>query len=195
MAPHSEPGVLARMADLLGETPPEQGGALWRLAARERQLDANVVRLTPGADVVAHTEPDLDVLLYVTDGGGQLDAEGRRHTLGPGSLTWLPHGTRRSLSAGPDGMAYVTVHRRRPGLTIRSAAPEREPQTGSESELQAEGAPEPQRRPHPREPVAQPEGGEAACLLHRVCPDCGRLASERDAMYCSRCGTRLPSEE
>ncbi|MGW1027661.1 hypothetical protein ACWD4J_28850 [Streptomyces sp. NPDC002577] len=169
MAPHSEPGVLARMADLLGETPPEQGGALWRLAARRRQLDANVVRLAPGAEVGAHAEPDLDVLLYVTAGGGQLDAESVRHTLGPGSITWLPHGTRRSLSAGPDGMAYLTVHRRRPGLTIRSPASEQRPAPGQDA-------------------------GEPACLLHRVCPDCGRLASERDALYCSRCGTRLPSK-
>ncbi|WP_078606991.1 helix-turn-helix transcriptional regulator [Streptomyces flavidovirens] len=39
----------------------------------------------------------------------------------------------------------------------------------------------------------QEEGGEAACLLDRVCPDCGRLAAERDARYCGRCGTPLPS--
>ncbi|OAH12273.1 cupin domain-containing protein [Streptomyces jeddahensis] len=189
MAPPSEPGVLARMADLLGETPAEQGGAVWRLAGPGRQLDANVVRLAPGADVGAHAEPDLDVLLYVTDGGGRLDIDGGRHTLGPGSLTWLPRGTSRSLSAGPDGMVYLTVHRRRPGLRIRSAAPEHEPQREPRRQIepQLEGGPQPKGGP-------QPEGGEAACLLHRVCPDCGRLAPERDALYCSRCGTRLPSE-
>ncbi|MER5178196.1 cupin domain-containing protein [Streptomyces sp. NPDC002896] len=187
MAPQSEPGVLARMADLLDETPAERGGAVWRLAAAGRQLDANVVRLAPGAEVGAHAEPDLDVLLYVAAGGGQLDAEGERQALGPGSVTWLPRGTRRALSAGPDGMAYLTVHRRRPGLTIRSAAPGREP----EPQQEPESRPESEARP---EPEPKPEGGEATCLLHRVCPECGRLASERDALYCSRCGTRLPSE-
>ncbi|MFE2878964.1 hypothetical protein ACFXG6_03940 [Streptomyces roseus] len=35
-------------------------------------------------------------------------------------------------------------------------------------------------------------GGEPACLLHLVCPDCGRLADERGARSCSRCGTPLP---
>ncbi|MGW0312782.1 helix-turn-helix transcriptional regulator [Streptomyces flavidovirens] len=40
---------------------------------------------------------------------------------------------------------------------------------------------------------AQEKGGEAACLLDRVCPDCGRLAAEHDARYCGRCGTPLPS--
>ncbi|MFE5540030.1 hypothetical protein ACFQ78_30365 [Streptomyces sp. NPDC056519] len=36
------------------------------------------------------------------------------------------------------------------------------------------------------------EGGEPACLLHLVCPDCGRLADERGARTCSRCGAPLP---
>ncbi|MER7463764.1 hypothetical protein [Streptomyces sp. NPDC097981] len=48
-------------------------------------------------------------------------------------------------------------------------------------------------------PVAEPvpastavEGGEPACLLHLVCPDCGRLATARDARSCARCGSPLP---
>ncbi|MFE2478899.1 hypothetical protein [Streptomyces sp. NPDC059389] len=36
------------------------------------------------------------------------------------------------------------------------------------------------------------EGGEPACLLHLVCPDCGRLADDRGARTCSRCGGPLP---
>ncbi|GAB3474076.1 hypothetical protein [Nocardiopsis coralliicola] len=31
----------------------------------------------------------------------------------------------------------------------------------------------------------------AACLLDRVCPDCGRLADSRDALFCPRCGHAL----
>ncbi|MEU8437082.1 hypothetical protein AB0F18_30100 [Streptomyces sp. NPDC029216] len=44
-------------------------------------------------------------------------------------------------------------------------------------------------------PAAAPssaEGGEPACLLHRVCPSCGRLATGPAAGCCSRCGTELP---
>ncbi|MGW8378113.1 helix-turn-helix domain-containing protein [Streptomyces sp. ODS28] len=36
------------------------------------------------------------------------------------------------------------------------------------------------------------EGGEPACLLDSVCPECGRMAQESDARYCARCGERLP---
>jgi quercetin dioxygenase-like cupin family protein len=39
----------------------------------------------------------------------------------------------------------------------------------------------------------QAEGGEPVCLLDRVCVECGRLATERDASFCSRCGTPLPT--
>ncbi|MEV6731153.1 MULTISPECIES: hypothetical protein [unclassified Streptomyces] len=39
---------------------------------------------------------------------------------------------------------------------------------------------------------APAEGGEPACLLHLVCPDCGRLATERGVQTCSRCGGPLP---
>ncbi|WP_030199890.1 hypothetical protein [Streptomyces sp. NRRL S-87] len=38
-------------------------------------------------------------------------------------------------------------------------------------------------------PVAGPdEGGETACLLHLVCPECGRLADPPGSRPCPRCG-------
>lgn len=38
----------------------------------------------------------------------------------------------------------------------------------------------------------EPEGGEPACLLNRVCVECGRFAEERGARYCAGCGAELP---
>ncbi|KES05116.1 hypothetical protein BU52_22085 [Streptomyces toyocaensis] len=98
-------------------------GALWRLAESGRQLDANVVRLPPGHRVDTHREPDLDVLLLVLAGHGTLTAPDGPHPLPAGSLTWLPHGSTRSLAAGAEGLTYLTVHRRRPGMTIQSRRP------------------------------------------------------------------------
>ncbi|MFI7352435.1 AraC family ligand binding domain-containing protein [Streptomyces avidinii] len=40
-----------------------------------------------------------------------------------------------------------------------------------------------------------PDAGEPACLLHLVCDACGRLATDRDARFCTRCGTRLPGPD
>jgi quercetin dioxygenase-like cupin family protein len=100
-----------------------EAGALWRLAEPGRQLDANLVRIPPGGHIDTHTEPDLDVLLYVVSGDGTLGTAQDRQPLTPGSITWLPHGSARSLTAGKDGMSYLTVHRRRPGMQIRTRPP------------------------------------------------------------------------
>jgi quercetin dioxygenase-like cupin family protein len=97
-------------------------GALWKLAEAGRQLDANVVRLPPAARVAPHTEPDLDVLLLVLGGEGTLLGADEPVPLRAGGLAWLPHGAARGVEAGERGLTYLTAHRRRPGLRIRSAA-------------------------------------------------------------------------
>lgn len=164
MTGNAEAAVLARAGELFRDVPAGRGGALWRLAADGRQLDANLIRVTPDTRVPAHVEPDLDVLLYVVDGGGRLDTGDGEQPLEAGALVWLPRGSRRGVAAGPGGLTYLTVHRRRPGLTIRTAA--------------------------------APETGEAACLLDRVCPECGRLAPDESGVrFCGRCGTRLPAAD
>ncbi|HEX6448793.1 MAG TPA: hypothetical protein VF060_04965 [Trebonia sp.] len=112
------PRVLCDTGELISRATTD-AGALWRLAEPGRQLDANVVRLPPGQRVDTHTEPDLDVLLLVLSGDGTLGtAEGSRQ-LAEGTLLWLPHTSSRSLAAGEEGLCYLTVHRRRPGMRIR----------------------------------------------------------------------------
>ncbi|MEU9984250.1 hypothetical protein [Streptomyces sp. NPDC050856] len=120
----STPGVLARMPELLRDLPADRGGALWRLDREGRQLDANLVRLTAGAEVGESVEPELDVLLYVVDGSGRLDTDAGVLDLEPGCVVWLPRAARRALSAGERGLMYLSAHRRRPGLTIRNASGE-----------------------------------------------------------------------
>ncbi|MFF1378863.1 hypothetical protein [Streptomyces sp. NPDC058308] len=45
---------------------------------------------------------------------------------------------------------------------------------------------------HRRPGATGPAGaGEPVCLLERVCPQCGRLATDRDARYCTRCAGAL----
>jgi hypothetical protein len=36
---------------------------------------------------------------------------------------------------------------------------------------------------------AAPEGGDPACWLDRVCPECGRIADVAPPVVCERCGT------
>ena len=100
--------------------PPAPGGALWKLAEPGRQLDANLIHLPRGQHIDAHAEPDLDVLLLVLAGDGTLGTVGESLRLTTGSILWLPRGSSRSLTTGDNGMSYLTVHRRRPGMQIRS---------------------------------------------------------------------------
>ncbi|MGW4276603.1 cupin domain-containing protein [Streptomyces seoulensis] len=118
--PAPEPRVLCD-ARALAADPPLPGGVLWKLAEAGRQLDANLVRLAPGGRVAPHAEPDLDVLLFVVGGDGVLGAGAadEPRCLTEGATVWLPHGSTRSIAAGADGLSYLTVHRRRPGMRIR----------------------------------------------------------------------------
>lgn len=163
---NATPEVLAVLGDLLAAAAPADRGALWQLDRQIRELDANLVRLPPGAEVGEHQENVLDVLLVVLEGSGRLTPGdgGEPLTLGPTTAMWLPRTSRRSLAAGPDGLAYLTVHRRRPGLAIT---------------------------PAPASAVTY-EGGEAPCALDRVCPECGRMSQESAPTYCGACGERFP---
>jgi quercetin dioxygenase-like cupin family protein len=96
------------------------GGARWRLGEPGRQLDANVIHLPAGRHVGTHREPDLDVLLVVVAGSGTLGTPRGRQAVAEGNVVWLPHGSTRDITAGEDGLSYLTVHRRRPGLQIHS---------------------------------------------------------------------------
>ncbi|MGQ4450881.1 hypothetical protein ACN6LK_001784 [Streptomyces griseus] len=159
---NADPRILAVLDTLLASAAPDERGALWQLAEPGRELDANLVRLPPDAEVGEHQEDVLDVLLVVLAGAGSVRAgDGRAMDLAPSTALWLPRTSRRALAAGPDGLVYLTVHRRRPGLAIKP-------------------------------PGGAYEGGEAPCMLDRVCPECGRLSQDPAPVFCSRCGERFP---
>lgn len=122
-----QPSVVGDARALLAERTGDDAGVLWRLAESGRQLDANLVHLTADASVGAHAEPDLDVLLLVVSGTGTLSGTDGVLALTAGALTWLPRGSVRSFAAGPEGLSYLTVHSRRPGMQIRSRPDELPP--------------------------------------------------------------------
>jgi quercetin dioxygenase-like cupin family protein len=104
---------------------PDATGAVWKLEVRERDLDSNVIALAPGGGIDAHAGADVDVLIHVLSGNGRLDTEQGAVELVPGALLWLPKRSRRQFTAGPDGLRYLTVHKKREILpltpTVRQA--------------------------------------------------------------------------
>jgi uncharacterized protein (DUF2249 family)/quercetin dioxygenase-like cupin family protein len=110
------PRILANTTELT--TGADATGAVWKLQARERDLDSNVIALPAGGTIDSHAGPDLDVLIHVLSGGGRLTTEAGKIDLSPGALLWLPRRSRRQFAAGPDGLRYLTVHQRRQALVL-----------------------------------------------------------------------------
>ena len=68
-----------------------------------------------------HVGPDLDVLVVVFEGSGALTTELDGFDLAGGQLVWLPRASLRSVTAGPVGLRYLTVHRRRRAFVVGGA--------------------------------------------------------------------------
>jgi quercetin dioxygenase-like cupin family protein len=95
----------------------DQPGALWRLDGEE--LQANLIRLGLGDRIQPHRNDEVEVLMVVVAGQGELTLDGRVHSLAPMALVHVPKGTVRAVVAVGGPLAYLSVHRRRPaGLQI-----------------------------------------------------------------------------
>jgi uncharacterized protein (DUF2249 family)/quercetin dioxygenase-like cupin family protein len=112
------PRVLCDATRAAIENDPDAAGAVWSLPMRRRDLDANIIRLRPEAGIDSHTGPDLDVLILGLAGAGRVLTETDPLELGPGTLMWLPRGSRRGFTAGPEGLSYLTMHQRRQALVL-----------------------------------------------------------------------------
>lgn len=124
LASTSLPRVLVDTATLTADTTAaDVTGAAWKLQARERDLDSNVIALPPGGTIDAHTGPDLDVLIHVLAGSGRLATEVGEIDLAPGLLLWLPRRSRRAFEASDQGLRYLTVHQRRQALALGASRP------------------------------------------------------------------------
>lgn len=101
---------------------PEQPrrGAVWSITEPERELDSNLIRLPAGESIPSHLGAEVDTLIHVVRGDGVLLTEAGEQSLRAGDVALLPRRTQRGFQAGEHGLEYLTVHRRRQSLTIRS---------------------------------------------------------------------------
>lgn len=113
------PRILVNSDDIGAQAAdPDVTGAVWKLEMRDRDLDSNIIALPPHGGIDAYTGPDLDVLIHVVAGAGQLTTEVGTVDLRPGAVLWLPRRSRRQFTAGPGGLRYLTVHQRRQALLL-----------------------------------------------------------------------------
>jgi quercetin dioxygenase-like cupin family protein len=102
---------------LTGTSGEGSGGAIWSLP-HDGDLDGNVVWLPSGDVIEQHVNDEVDVLVVVWSGAGELTVDGRVIPLRPGVVVQVERGADRGFRAGSEGVTYLSVHRRRDGLTI-----------------------------------------------------------------------------
>jgi mannose-6-phosphate isomerase-like protein (cupin superfamily) len=88
-------------------------GARWRLDGED--LQANLVRLGRGDRIQPHRNDEVEVLVVVVSGRGELTLDGQVHQLAPMVVAHLPKGTVRAIAAVDGPLAYLSIHRRRSG--------------------------------------------------------------------------------
>ena len=95
---------------------PTGTGPLWGMDSAE--LNATLLVWPPSHEVVEDTVSVLDVLIIVLEGGGTARVDDWEHALVPGSALLVETGHTRAIRAGPEGVSYLSVHRRRGPLQL-----------------------------------------------------------------------------
>jgi mannose-6-phosphate isomerase-like protein (cupin superfamily) len=95
----------------------EGRGVVW--SASSADLNVNLVHWPAGEGVAVHVNSERDALFLVVAGTGEVVLDGHRHAVRAHSAVLAPAGSERSLTAGGDGIRYVSVHvRRSSGFSI-----------------------------------------------------------------------------
>jgi quercetin dioxygenase-like cupin family protein/hemerythrin-like domain-containing protein len=113
------PGLVVDLLTPLGR------GPLW--GAETEDLNATLLAWDSGGGAPEHVNAERDVLLLVLGGSATVTIDGDAQTVHAGEAVLVEKGRSRRIEAGSEGVRYLTVHRRRAGLQISSAAARRTP--------------------------------------------------------------------
>jgi quercetin dioxygenase-like cupin family protein len=93
------------------------------LGLASTDLNVNEVRWPAGDGVGRHRNDELDVLLVVIAGDATVSVDGVDHRLSAGQILLVPKGAARAVTAGPEGVRYLTCHRRRGPIGLSAPSP------------------------------------------------------------------------
>jgi len=102
------------------ENSPDAGEALV-----SEELNVTPLSWKAGSGPPEHVNEERDVLVVVLDGSVTLSIDGEERELARGEAAIVAKGGRRKITAGPDGVRYLSIHRRRPPLQIGRTADRR----------------------------------------------------------------------
>jgi quercetin dioxygenase-like cupin family protein len=92
---------------------------VWGLESEE--LNATLLAWSAGSGPPEHVNEERDVLVFVVEGSAELLVDGDARMLAAEEALIVAKGCRRKLTAGPDGVRYLSAHLRRPPLQIQQA--------------------------------------------------------------------------
>jgi quercetin dioxygenase-like cupin family protein/hemerythrin-like domain-containing protein len=98
---------------------PKGNGPVW--GAESEELNATLLSWRAGAGPPEHVNGERDVLVVVLAGSATLRTDEDERELAVGEATIIAKGQRRKISAGRNGVRYLSVHRRRSSLLIAPA--------------------------------------------------------------------------
>ncbi len=91
-------------------------GPVWGTESEE--LNATVLVWAAGHRTPEHVNEERDVLVVVLEGSAEIAVGEPTTSLRRGEALIIPKGTSRQITAGRDGVRYLSAHRRRPPLQI-----------------------------------------------------------------------------
>ena len=91
-------------------------GPVW--GTESADLNATLLSWPSGDGTPEHVNDERDVLVVGVAGTGTITVDGVASPFGAATAVLVPKGARRRIEAGPSGLRYLSVHRRRGGLTV-----------------------------------------------------------------------------
>ncbi len=81
--------------------------------ADSEDLNMTVVRWASGKGVKRHTNSEVDVVMIVLDGEGEVVIENQTHALIPGTILLIPKNATRSIVAKSQELTIANIHKKR----------------------------------------------------------------------------------
>jgi quercetin dioxygenase-like cupin family protein len=110
--PTHRPGQPFDLGAGLGE------GPLWGVASED--LNATLIAWRADEGTPEHVNDERDALIVIIDGSATIRIDHVEHALRAPAAVIIPKRSRRRITAGDDGVRYVSAHLVRPPLQIRS---------------------------------------------------------------------------
>jgi quercetin dioxygenase-like cupin family protein len=97
-----------------------RGGPVWGIGTED--LNATIVEWPARQGSPQHVNDDRDVVMVVLEGAAEVEIDSERIDVLHGEVVVIEKGRLRRITAGPEGVRYLSVHRRRLGIVIKKTS-------------------------------------------------------------------------